>query len=92
MIIDRDLERRMFKLYSYMEVNMQLEKMKAKNLRTWVDKLTKLLNEETNEHNRAIYSRWLKEAKAEQEARFNRRMNYLGGGSYGKENKTRRIY
>ena len=70
---------------------MQLEKMKAKNLRTWVDKLTKLLNEETNEHNRAIYSRWLKEAKAEQEARFNRRMNYLGG-SYGKENKTRCIY
>lgn len=65
--------------------------MKAKNLRTWVDKLTKLLNEETNEHNRAIYSRWLKEAKAEQEARFNRRMNYLGG-SYGKENKTRCIY
>ena len=66
--------------------------MKAKNLRTWVDKLTKLLNEETNEHNRAIYSRWLKEAQAEQEARFTRRINYLEGGSYGKENKTRCIY
>lgn len=33
---------------------MQLEKMTAKNLRTWVDKLTKLLNVETDEHNKAI--------------------------------------
>ena len=71
---------------------MQLEKMTAKNLRTWVAKLTKLLNEVTNEHNKAIYSKWLKEAQAEQEARFARRMNYLRGGSYGKENKTRRFY
>lgn len=70
---------------------MQLEKMTAKNLRTWVDKLTKLLNEVTNEQNKAIYSKWLKEAQAEQEARFTRRINYLGG-SYGKENKTRCIY
>ena len=71
---------------------MQLEKMTAKNLCTWVDKLTKLLNEETNEHNRAIYSKWLSEATAEQQARFDRRMRYLRGGSYGKENETRRIY
>ena len=70
---------------------MQLEKMTAKNLRNWVYKLTKQLNEETNEHNKAIYSKWLKEAQAEQEARFTRRITYVGG-SYGKENKTRRIY
>ena len=71
---------------------MQIEKMTAKNLRTWVAKLTKQLNEETDEHNKAIYSKWLKEAQAEQEARFTRRMNYLRGGSYGKENKTWRFY
>ena len=71
---------------------MQLEKMTAKNLRTWVDNLTKLLNEETNERNKAIYSKWLKEAQAEQDARFTRRMNYLRGVSYGKESKTRRFY
>ena len=71
---------------------MQLEKMTAKNLRTWVHNLTKLLNVETDEDNKAIYNKWLKEAQAEQDARFNRRMNYLRGGSYGKENKTRRIY
>ena len=71
---------------------MQLEKMTAKNLRTWVHNLTKLLNVETDGHNKAIYSKWLKEAQAEQEARYNRRMNYLRGGSYGNENKTRRIY
>ena len=56
---------------------MQIEKMTAKNLRTWVAKLTNQLNEETDEHNKAIYSKWLKEAQAEQEARFTRRMNYL---------------
>ena len=56
---------------------MQIEKMSAKNLRTWVDKLTKLLNEETDEHNRAIYSKWLREANAEKQARFDRHMNYL---------------
>lgn len=71
---------------------MQIEKMTAKTLHSWVDTLTKLLNEETDEHNRAIYSKWLKEAQAEQYARFTRRMNYLRGGSYGKENKTRRFY
>ena len=71
---------------------MQLEKMTAKSLCTWVNKLSKLLKDETNEHNRAIYSRWLNEARNEMQARYNRRMNYLGGGSYGKENKTRRIY
>ena len=71
---------------------MQLEKMTAKNLCTWVNKLSNLLKDETNEHNRAIYSRWLSEATAEQQARFHRRMNYLRGGSYGKENKTRRFY
>lgn len=63
---------------------MELEKMTAKNLRTWVDRLNKLLNEETDDHNRAIYSKWLKEAQVEQDARFNRRMKYLRGGSYGK--------
>ena len=71
---------------------MQLEKMKAKNLGIWVIKLSKILNDETNERNRAIYSRWLSEATAEQQARYDRRMKYLSGGSYGKENKTRRIY
>lgn len=71
---------------------MQIEKMTAKNLRTWVYNLTKLLNVKTNEHNKAIYSKWLKEAQAEQDARYNRRMNYLRGGSHGNENKTRRIY
>ena len=71
---------------------MQLEKMKAKNLSIWVIKLSKLLNEEINEHNRTIYSKWLSEATAEQQARFDRRMRYLSGGSYGKENKTRCIY
>ena len=71
---------------------MQLEKMEAKNLCTWVNKLSKLLKDETNEHNRVIYSKWLNEATAEQQARFNRRMMYLSGGSYGKENKTRCIY
>lgn len=71
---------------------MQLEKMTAKNLSIWVNTLSKLLKDETNEHNRAIYSKWLKEAQAEQEGRFTRRMNYLRGGSYGKENKTRRFY
>ena len=71
---------------------MQLEKMTAKNLRTWVDKLNNVLKDETNERNRAIYSKWLKEAQAEQDARFTRRMNYLRGVSYGKENKARRFY
>lgn len=71
---------------------MQIEQMTAKNLRAWINKLYNILNEETNEHNIAIYSKWLKEAKAEQDARFTRRMNYLSGGSYGKENKTWRIY
>ena len=71
---------------------MQLEKMRAKNLSIWVIKLSKILKDETNEHNRAIYSKWLSEATAEQQARFNRRMMYLSGGSYGKENKAWRIY
>ena len=71
---------------------MQLEKMTAKNLSIWVNKLNKILNDETNEHNRAIYSRWLSEATAEQQARFDRRMRYLSGGNYEKENKTGRIY
>ena len=71
---------------------MQLEKMTAKSLCTWVNKLSKLLKDETNEHNRAIYSKWLNEATAEQQARYDRRMKYLSGGYYGKENKTRRIY
>ena len=71
---------------------MQLEKMKAKNLSIWVNKLTKLLNDETNERNRAIYSKWLNEATAEQQARYDRQMKYLSGGSYGKENKKRRFY
>ena len=71
---------------------MQLEKMTAKSLCIWVNKLSKLLKDETNEHNRAIYSRWLSEATAEQQARFDRRMRYLSGGSYGKENKARRFY
>lgn len=71
---------------------MQLEKMTAKNLRTWIGNLTKLLNEETNEHNRAIYSKWLNDATAEQQVRYDRRMKYLSGGYYGKENKTRCIY
>lgn len=65
---------------------MQLEKMKAKNLSIWVTKLSKLLKDETNEHNRAIYSKWLNEATAEQQARYDRRMKYLRGGGYGKEN------
>lgn len=65
---------------------MQLEKMKAKNLSIWVIKLSKLLNEETNEHNRAIYSKWLNEIIAEQQARYDRRFKYLCGGGYGKEN------
>lgn len=63
---------------------MKLEKMTAKSLCIWVNTLSKLLKDETNEHNRAIYSKWLKEAQAEQDARFTRRMNYLSGGSYGK--------
>ena len=71
---------------------MQLEKMKEKNLSIWVIKLSKLLNEEINEHNRAIYSKWLSEATAEQQARYDRRIKYLSGGSYGKENKKRRFY
>ena len=66
--------------------------MTSKNLRTWVDKLTKLLNEETDEHNKAIYSKWLSDATAEQQARYDRRMKYLSGDSYGKENKTRHFY
>ena len=65
---------------------MQLEKMKAKNLSIWVNKLSKLLNEEINERNRAIYSKWLNEATAEQQARYDRCMKYLSGGGYGKEN------
>ena len=65
---------------------MKLEKMKAKNLSNWVNKLSKLLKDETNEHNRAIYSKWLSEATAEQHARYDRRIKYLSGGSYGKEN------
>ena len=71
---------------------MKLEKMTAKNLSIWVNKLSKLLNNESNEHNRAIYSKWLSEATAEQQARYDRRMKYLSGGRYGKENKTRSIY
>ena len=71
---------------------MQLEKMTAKSLCIWVNKLSKLLKDETNEHNRAIYSRWLSVASAEQQARYDRRMKYLSGGYYGKENKTRRFY
>ena len=71
---------------------MQLEKMKAKNLSIWVNKLCKLLNDETNERNRAIYSKWLNEAIAEQQARYDRCMKYLDGGDYGKENKTGSIY
>ena len=71
---------------------MQLEKMTAKSLCIWVNKLSKLLKDETNEHNRTIYSRWLSEATAEQQARFDRRMKYLSGGNYGKETKTRCVY
>ena len=71
---------------------MQLEKMTAKSLCIWVNKLSKLLKDETNEHNRAIYSKWLNEAIAEQQARYDRQMKYLSGGNYGKENKKRRFY
>ena len=64
---------------------MQLEKMKTKNLSIWVIKLSKILKDETNERNRAIYSKWLNEAIAEQQARYDRQMKYLSGGSYGKK-------
>ena len=71
---------------------MQLQKLKEKNLSIWVIKLSKILKDETNERNRSIYSKWLNEATAEQQARYDRRMKYLSGGSYGKENKKRRFY
>lgn len=64
---------------------MQLEKMTAKNLQNWVLKLYKIINEETNPHNLALYTKWLNEAKYEQEQRYDRRMKYLKGGSYGKK-------
>lgn len=56
---------------------MQLEKMKAKDLRKWVDNLTKSLRYETDNRNITIYSKWLQEARAEQEARYNRRKRFL---------------
>lgn len=71
---------------------MQVDKMTAKDLRKYVKNLEIILTVENDEHNIKIFTKWLEDAKAEQEARFNRRMNYLRGGNYGQENTTRRLY
>ena len=57
---------------------MKVEDMNAQNLRAWILKLTKLLNDKdlTNK-NRKLYLQWHKEAIAEQQARLERRTKFL---------------
>ncbi len=50
---------------------MKIEDMKAKDLRIWIDNLVNSIKTETDDKNIALYSKWLQEARNEQEQRFN---------------------
>lgn len=70
---------------------MQLEKMSAKNLKEWVNRLVYSLKSATNNKDRFIYQKWLDEAKAEQARRLEARLVYIRRYNE-RENKTRGIY
>lgn len=55
----------------------QLEKMSANALRSWIRTLETSLKVDDHEGNQQIYRKWLEEAKAEQQARADRKYNYL---------------
>ena len=65
---------------------MQIEKMTAKQLNVWIDKLKAMLVLNLDQHSKQLYNKWLNEALEEKTGRFNRRMNYLNGGYYGYKN------
>ena len=56
---------------------MQLEKMTAKNLREWVSRCEKSLQQAKDDKNIALFTKWLNEARAEQERRLNNKLLYL---------------
>jgi len=55
----------------------QLEKMSAKQLDSWINKLEKSIKDEDNERNIDLYRRWLIQAREEKTARWERKENYL---------------
>lgn len=56
---------------------MQVEKMTAKKLRDWVQKLERVLEAEKDPRNRGIYQKWLQDAKFEQQQRYERKEYYI---------------
>ena len=56
---------------------MEITKMRADKLRTWIKNLENTIKYEEDPRNIAIYVNWLNEAYAEQKARYERRENYL---------------
>lgn len=70
---------------------MELEKMSAKNLKEWINRLEYSLKSAISNKDIVIYTKWLNEAKAEQSRRFEARLKYIRR-YYEKENKKRRFY
>lgn len=56
---------------------MELSHMSKQALAKWVRTLEQSLADDPDEKNAFIYKKWLEEAKAEQDARYSRRYNYL---------------
>lgn len=55
-----------------------IERMRAKDLHKWVMNLERALKTEPKgSKNYLLYDKWLKEARAEQEARLHRKNDYL---------------
>ena len=55
----------------------QLDKMNAKQLKTWIVNLEQSIKADDHPGNQEIYKKWLKEAKEEQQARLERKERYL---------------
>lgn len=71
---------------------MELNKMTSINLKKWILSLEYNLKiTDEKDPNFKLFNKWLKEAKNEQTARFERREEYLRRAGYDK-NKTRRFY
>ena len=55
----------------------EITKMKSQQLKNWIKSLEHSLRTDTDDINQKIYKKWLDEAKAEQQARLDRKENYL---------------
>lgn len=56
---------------------MEISKMSRRNLNKWVKNLELWLKTETIDHNIELYSRWLANARYEQQQRDTRKDRYL---------------